>query len=177
MQTSNNNKQTSMTQITFKLTQEDYDTIKNEAEILDISISEYIRDKTLFSNNDIFLLKNDKAQLQKENRLLKMENRNYRDTEKDPNGLTIPLTPRLKRFLEKVLSDNNKYKLGARVSIFLFAVMRVNTVFKSITYQNNITEEELERVNNEISDFLNENFLSYAEHQIEVDEDGENDFN
>ena len=170
------NNPTEMTQITFKLSQEDYNTIKNEAEILDISISEYIRDKTLMTNNDIFILKKAKEQLKIENRLLKIENRNYRDSEIDPNGLTIPVTPRLKRFLDKALSDNKTYTLGARVSLFLFAVMRIKTIFQSISYQNGITPEDLERAIEEVDDFIKENLDSYKKDEIEDDEDIEDDF-
>lgn len=94
-----------LTQITFKLTSDDRQTIQETADSLELNVSEYCRLKCLADENAVIEQQNQIMRLEKEVKHLKVKLAYYKDSERTPNDILIKLTSDQRNILEKLYAD------------------------------------------------------------------------
>ncbi|MCG3167252.1 MAG: hypothetical protein POELPBGB_03039 [Bacteroidia bacterium] len=91
MELENKIKSTENAQITFKLNEDEKRKIEETSAYLGITVSEYLRIKSLADEKTVFDQLTKSAELEKENKTLKVKLEYYRNTERTPNSLVLPL--------------------------------------------------------------------------------------
>lgn len=85
------------TQITFKLTQDERQTIEESAGDLDLNISEYCRLKSLMDENTVLTQKRKISDLEKEVKLMKVKLDFYKNSERTPDEYIVLEVNQLQR--------------------------------------------------------------------------------
>ncbi|MBL0047505.1 MAG: hypothetical protein IPP32_05330 [Bacteroidetes bacterium] len=94
------------TQITFKLTQDERQTIEESAGDLDLNISEYCRLKSLMDENTVLTQKRKISDLEKEVKLMKVKLDFYKNSERTPeHHIVLDVTKEERETFEKMFGD------------------------------------------------------------------------
>ncbi|MCG3165041.1 MAG: hypothetical protein POELPBGB_00801 [Bacteroidia bacterium] len=149
MELENKSKQTEATSITFKLAPDERQKILDAAEFLDVNLSEYCRIKCLADEKTVFDQAIKSAELEKENKVLKVKLAYYKESERDPNSVVLQLTSEQKEILEKLYSDKINWgdrtmdqKILVSLRIFFTSPQNWEGLFKE--YSDGVTIEEIE---------------------------------
>lgn len=106
METEIKNNTSEIAQITFKLSQEERQTIEEAARNLDLTISEYCRLKSLMDENAVVIQRQKITELEKEIKLLKVRLDFYKNSVRTPeHHIVLDVTKEERETLEKMFGD------------------------------------------------------------------------
>lgn len=147
METENKKNAGELTQITFKLTADDRQTIQETADSLELNVSEYCRIKCLVDENVVIVQQNQIMQLEKEVKQLKVKLAYYKNSERNPNHIVLELSKVQKNIIDDLFNDftNKNERLSSNIIDALIHITTEDIHRKNLFYSKKITVEEIEK--------------------------------
>jgi hypothetical protein len=105
METETKNNTSETTQITFKLSQDERQTIEQSAGDLDLNISEYCRLKSLMDENTVVMQRKKLNDMEKLIKILKVNLDFYKSSTRAPEDIVIAVTEEQRSTLEYMFDD------------------------------------------------------------------------
>lgn len=133
------------TQITFKLSTDERQLIEDTAGKFDLSVSEFIRIKLLTEEEDVFLLRKNLMEAEKQVKELKIKLGFYKQTERSPTDIILKLTDEERKIIDLLYFDftDAKATLGQNITFLLFTLPCIDQFYKAYFSMKGIDPEEI----------------------------------
>ena len=136
------------TQITFKLSTDERQLIEDIAGKFELTTSEFIRIKLLTEEEDVFQLRKNLMESERQVKELKVKLGFYKDTERSPTDIILKLDEDERRIIELLYFDfrDSKVTLGQNILSVLFSLPLIDQFYKGYFSLKDIDLDEIEDI-------------------------------
>ena len=136
------------TQITFKLSTDERQLIEDIAGKFELTTSEFIRIKLLTEEEDVFQLRKNLMESERQVKELKVKLGFYKDTERSPTDIIQKLDEDERRIIELLYFDfrDSKVTLGQNILSVLFSLPLIDQFYKGYFSLKDIDLDEIEDI-------------------------------
>lgn len=143
------------TQITFKLSTDERQLIEETASKFDLSVSEFIRIKLLTEEEDVFLLRKNLMEAERQVKELKIKLGFYKQTERSPTDIILKLTDEERKIINLLYFDftDAKATLGKNIIYLLFTLPCIDQFYKAYFSLKGIDQNEINEFKENLEPF------------------------